>query len=139
MTTPFWCLLAAVAMPYLLAFTGTYFRKRELGTVDNRNPRQQALQLTGAGARCYAAQQNAWEALAVFTAAVVTAHLFQADPADSSTAALVFVAGHPPIPDEPRHDRDSWRPRGGRIHRGHRAPDRSLDELRARSRRDVSA
>jgi uncharacterized MAPEG superfamily protein len=92
MTTPFWCLLAAAFIPYPLAFLGTYYRQRELGSIDNRNPRQQALQLTGAGARCYAAQQNAWEALAVFTAAVTVAHLAGADPARSAQVALVFIA-----------------------------------------------
>jgi uncharacterized MAPEG superfamily protein len=91
MTVPFWCLLAAVEIPYLLSFTGAAFRNRELGSVDNRNPRLQAQQLTGAGARCYAAQQNAWEALAVFTAAVAVAHLAGADPERSATAALVFI------------------------------------------------
>jgi uncharacterized MAPEG superfamily protein len=92
MTVPFWCLLAAVAMPYLLAFTGAAYRQRELGSVDNRHPRQQAQQLTGAGARCYAAQQNAWEALAVFTAAVLVSHLAGADAGRSAIAATVFVA-----------------------------------------------
>jgi uncharacterized MAPEG superfamily protein len=92
MTTPFWCLLAAVVLPYLLAFTGASYRKRELGSVDNRNPRLQVQQLTGTGARCYAAQQNAWEALAVFTAAVTVAHLAGADAGKSAIAALVFIA-----------------------------------------------
>ena len=92
MTVPFWCLLAAVTIPYLLAFTGAALRKRELGSVDNRHPRQQVMQLTGTGARCYAAQQNAWEALAVFTAAVVVAHLAGADAGQSAIAALAFMA-----------------------------------------------
>jgi uncharacterized MAPEG superfamily protein len=92
MTTPLWCLLIAVLMPYVLAFSGAGFRQRQLGSVDNRNPRQQALQLTGAGARCYAAQQNAWEALAVFTAAVTAAHLAGAAADTSALAAQAFIA-----------------------------------------------
>ena len=92
MTTPLWCLFIAVLIPYVLAFTGTSFRRRQLGSVDNHNPRQQVLQLTGAGARCYAAQQNAWEALAVFTAAVATAHLAGADASDAARAAQIFIA-----------------------------------------------
>ncbi len=92
MTIALWCLLVAVLIPYVLSFSGAAFRQRELGSVDNRNPRQQALQLTGAGARCYAAQQNAWEALAVFTAAVATAHLAGVDAADSAIAAQLFIA-----------------------------------------------
>jgi uncharacterized MAPEG superfamily protein len=93
MTTPFWCLLAAVILPYLLAFTGASYRKRELGSLDNRNPRLQVQQLgSGTAARCYAAQQNAWEALAVFTAAVMVAHLVDADAGKSAIAALLFIA-----------------------------------------------
>ena len=92
MTTPLWCLLIAVLVPYLLAFTGATFRQRQLGSVDNRHPREQVSKLTGAGARCYAAQQNAWEALAVFTVAVLTAHLCNADPAKSAVAAQLFIA-----------------------------------------------
>ena len=92
MTTPLWCLLIAVLMPYVLAFSGAGFRQRQLGSVDNRHPRQQALQLTGAGARCYAAQQNAWEALAVFTAAVTAAHLAGAAADTSALAAQAFIA-----------------------------------------------
>ena len=91
MTTPLWCLLIAVLIPYVLAFSGAGFRQRQLGSVDNRPPRQQALQLTGAGARCYAAQQNAWEALAVFTAAVTAAHLAGAAADTSALAAQAFI------------------------------------------------
>ena len=39
----------------------------------------------------YAAQQNAWEALALFGTAVIVAHLAGADPGQSATAAVVFV------------------------------------------------
>ena len=91
MTTPFWCLLVAVLIPYVLAMTGGYFKMRQLGSVDNKDPRAQAAALEGAGARAWAAQQNAWEALPVFASAVFIAHLAGADPGRSATAALVFV------------------------------------------------
>jgi uncharacterized MAPEG superfamily protein len=91
MTTPFWCLLAAVLIPYVLAMTGGYFRMKQFGSVDNKHPRAQAAALEGAGARAWAAQQNAWEALPVFAAAVFVAHLAGADPQSSATAAVVFV------------------------------------------------
>jgi uncharacterized MAPEG superfamily protein len=91
MTTPFWCLLAAVLIPYVLAMTGGYFRMKQFGSVDNKHPRAQAAALEGAGARACAAQQNAWEALPVFAAAVFVAHLAGADPQSSATAAVVFV------------------------------------------------
>jgi len=92
MTTPFWCLLIAMLLPIVLSMTGGYFRMREFGTLDNKHPRLQAAKLEGTGARVYAAQQNAWEAFAMFTAAVAVAHMAGADPARSATAALLFIA-----------------------------------------------
>ena len=92
MTTPLWCLLVVVFLPYASAFTAGYFRGKQFGTADNKNPRAQAAQLEGTGARIYAAQANAWEAVAMFTAAVTVAHLAGADPDRSATAALVFLA-----------------------------------------------
>lgn len=91
MTTPFWCLLIATLIPILIAFSGSYFKTKQFGSVDNNNPRAQSAELTGAGARAVAAQSNAWEALAIFTAAVVVAHLAGADPDSSATAAMLFV------------------------------------------------
>ena len=92
MTIPCWCLLVAIVIPYILAFTGASYRKREFGAADNRHPRAQIAKLEGAGARCYAAQQNAWEALAVFTAAVLVANAAGADARWSTIAALGFIA-----------------------------------------------
>jgi uncharacterized MAPEG superfamily protein len=74
MTTPFWCLLVAIFIPYILAGSTVYFKNKQFGEVDMNNPREQAVRLTGQGARANAAQANAWEALAVF-----------------ATAALVFI------------------------------------------------
>jgi uncharacterized MAPEG superfamily protein len=60
--------------------------------VDNRNWRAEQLpKLTGLGARVYAAQANAWEALGMFTAAVAVAHLSGADPDQSALAAGTFL------------------------------------------------
>lgn len=95
MTTPLWCLVVVVFLPYVLAFTGSYFKLRQLGKVDNKNPRAQAAQLEGVGARAVAAQANAWEAVAVFTVAVAVLHLANPEAARSQTAAnlaLGFVA-----------------------------------------------
>ena len=91
MTTPFWCVLIAVMVPYVLAGISGYFKTQQFGSIDNRNPRVQAAALVGAGARAYAAQQNAWEALAVFGFAVAVAHLSGADPGLSSLASLLFI------------------------------------------------
>jgi uncharacterized MAPEG superfamily protein len=92
MTTPFWCLLIAILMPYVLAGTGSYFKVKQFGSLDNNQPRVQAAGLSGTGARVNAAQQNAWEALAVFSTSVFVAHFAGADPGGSATASLVFVA-----------------------------------------------
>ncbi|MEM7018259.1 MAG: MAPEG family protein [Pseudomonadota bacterium] len=92
MTTPFWCLLVAVLIPYILAGSSAYFRIKQFGKPDNKNPRAQAAELEGAGARAVAAQNNAWEALAVFSVAVFVAHLAGADAATSATIAMVFIA-----------------------------------------------
>jgi uncharacterized MAPEG superfamily protein len=92
MTTPFWCLLFAVLFPYVLAGIAAKLRIDQLGSLDANHPRVQASELRDAAARAYAAQHNAWEALGVFTAAVVVAHLAGADAGASAMAALVFVA-----------------------------------------------
>lgn len=91
MTTPLWCLLVVMVIPLVLAGVGGFLRNKQLGTVDNANPREQIKALSGSGARAYAAQQNAWEALALFTAAVLVAHVTGADPAMSATLAMTFV------------------------------------------------
>jgi len=91
MTTPFWCLLATALLPYGIAGVGAKLRIDQLGELDNRHPRVQAQELRGVAARAWAAQANAWEALAVFTAAVVVAHLAGADAGASASVALVFV------------------------------------------------
>jgi uncharacterized MAPEG superfamily protein len=92
-TTPFWCLLVTVLIPYFIAGTTGYLKSRDLGSVDNDHPRDQATQFAAgsAGRRAVAAQQNAWEATAVFTAAVLVAHLAGAAEGASAAAALVFV------------------------------------------------
>lgn len=92
MTTVLACLSIAALLPYVLAFVGVYYKNRQFGTVDNHNPRVQAAQLKGAGARAVAAQANAWEALALFTASLVAAYLAGVAPASLATPALVFAA-----------------------------------------------
>jgi uncharacterized MAPEG superfamily protein len=94
-TTPLWCLVIVAVLPYLLAFSGGYFKTRQLGKIDNKNPRQQSAQLEGAGARAVAAQANAWEALGLFTAAMVVLHLANPETARGPAAAnlsMLFVA-----------------------------------------------
>jgi uncharacterized MAPEG superfamily protein len=92
MTTPLWCLVLVALLPYVLSFAGAYFRQRQLGRIDNKHPRQQAAQLEGVGARAYAAQQNAWEALPFFTAGVVVSHLAGADAGTAANLSIGYLA-----------------------------------------------
>ena len=92
MTVPFTCLLIVVLLPYGLSTLAGYFKVKQFGTLDNKSPRNQGAQLEGIGARAWAAQANAWEAVGVFTAAVLVAHVSGADPGRSATAAMAFVA-----------------------------------------------
>ncbi len=92
MTTPFWCLLVAVLLPYVWAGVGVYYKRQQFGAIDANNPRAQSAALNDAGARANAAQLNSWEALPVFGAAVTVAHLAGADAGLSATASLVVVA-----------------------------------------------
>ncbi len=92
MTTVLICLAIGVLIPHALAGIGGYLRVRQLGSLDNHNPRQQALQATGAAQRALAAQSNAWEQLAVFTAAVVSAAITDANPGTAANLAIAWVA-----------------------------------------------
>ena len=84
MSTVITGLLILCILPLTCAWIGGYYRQKQLGTVDNKEPRIQAAQLTGPGARAVGAQGNSWEALAVYSAAVLA--LLQSgvvtDPAD---------------------------------------------------------
>ena len=92
MTTPLWCLMIATFLPFVWVFAGHAFRYRQFGNIDNNHPRLQQAQLTGVGARALAAQQNAWEALAMFTPAVLIAHLTGATAGHAATASMLFIA-----------------------------------------------
>lgn len=92
MTTPLWCLVIVMFMPVPLAIIGGYFRGKSFGDADNKNPRAQAAKLEGPGARAYAAQQNAWEATAVFTVTIVVTHLAGVSADAAAPWAMAFVA-----------------------------------------------
>lgn len=92
MTIPLWCLFAAAVLPYVWSTGSLVARGKELGVVDNKRPREQLTKLKGWGARANAAHQNAWEALAVFTPAVLVAHVAQADATWSARLAIGWVA-----------------------------------------------
>lgn len=58
-------------LPNIMAWVSGYFRRQQLGIIDNKSPRQQYTQLIGPGARAVAAQQNSWEALGLYSAALL--------------------------------------------------------------------
>jgi uncharacterized MAPEG superfamily protein len=92
MTTPFWCLFVVALLPYVWSSAAVYYRSQQLGSIDNKYPRRQQAQLEGIGARAMGAHQNAWEALALFTAGVFVSHAAGAPAGTAATLSLVFVA-----------------------------------------------
>ncbi|NND67236.1 MAG: MAPEG family protein [Halioglobus sp.] len=92
MTTVIASLLVLCILPLACAWISAYHKQKQLGSVDNKEPRTQATQLTGPGARAVAAQGNSWEALAIFSAAILALVIAGVDLATISTQALVYTA-----------------------------------------------
>jgi uncharacterized MAPEG superfamily protein len=92
MSTLLWTLIITAFLPYVWGITSGMQRARRPEGFDNRNPRGQAARLEGFGARAHAAQQNAWEALGVYTPCALVAHLTGADATAAGIAGTVFVA-----------------------------------------------
>ena len=86
------CLSVVAFLPIMLAWVGGYFRHKQLGVVDNKTPRLQALQLTGVGHCAYAAQQNAWEALMLFSAALLALSIGGVDFIAVKNLCVIFVS-----------------------------------------------
>lgn len=92
MTTPYYYLMIALLLPYFIAGSSVYFRLKQFGTVNLRQPRVQADELEGSGARLNAAQYNAWEALLIFACAVFVATANNVDPETMTNASMLFIA-----------------------------------------------
>lgn len=91
MTIAYWCVLAALFLPYL----STAFAKfqGDFGPKQNHNPREFLGALSGARQRANWAQQNGFEVTPAFAAAVVIAHLAQTSAQGTIDGiALAFVA-----------------------------------------------
>lgn len=69
----YYCLTIVLLMPITLALGSIPFRIQQCSAPDFEQPREQAAQLIGAGARIVHAQKNAWEALIIFTVALFIA------------------------------------------------------------------
>ena len=92
MNTVIASLLILCILPLSCAWIAGYHRQKQLGSIDNKEPRIQALQLTGAGARAMAAQANSWEALAVFSAAILAVFISGVALQSVATWSMAFVA-----------------------------------------------
>lgn len=92
MTLQLWCMLIGVLLPYVWAAASLPFRSKQFGAPDLNEPRVQAEQLTGAGARAWGAQMNAWEAIIVFSTANFAAFSAGVDPESNwELAAIVWM------------------------------------------------
>ena len=92
MTYPFYCMFAAFLLIYLTKIPlGIAMVKEGESGYDNRHPRDQQARLTGWGSRVLAAHRNSFEITPIFAAAVITAHIFQADAYWSAVWAAIFV------------------------------------------------
>ena len=89
-----WCVLFACLLPMLTALLPKAYSLRlasKDGRYDNNHPRAWASQLTGWQQRAMAAHSNGFEALPLFVAVVLLAHLAHAEQARIDQLALLFV------------------------------------------------
>lgn len=93
MKTAIVVLLCLCLMPYIYAFISHYYRKQQLGKIDNQNPREQYAHLHGPGARAVAAQQNSWETLAIYSAALLAVVASGLEVRYLAEAAVVVLVG----------------------------------------------
>lgn len=84
------CLLIIVILPYL-AKMPLGFAMHQSGGYDNNYPREQQAKLHGFGARALAAHQNGFEALTVFSTAVLTAIATEHISVMVQLLAVIFV------------------------------------------------
>jgi uncharacterized MAPEG superfamily protein len=88
MTIALWCLMIAALLPIVC----TGIAKWGFEGFDNRRPREWLARQSGWRARANAAQANSWEALAIFAAGVLTAHLVAAPQGRVDALAMLFIA-----------------------------------------------
>ncbi|HGY9594742.1 TPA: MAPEG family protein [Vibrio campbellii] len=91
MPTALFVLVFVSVIPYVLAGFGGYAKVQQLGHLDNHHPRLQERELSGRAARIIAAQSNAWEALAFYTATILAVSLSGVPWSDLSMPAIIFA------------------------------------------------
>jgi uncharacterized MAPEG superfamily protein len=84
------CLFIVVLLPYLAKLPVGY-AMNQLGGYDNSHPREQQAKLEGFGARALAVHQNSFEALAVFSAAILSAVATHNNSLLIQVLAIVYV------------------------------------------------
>jgi uncharacterized MAPEG superfamily protein len=87
MTISLWCVFIAALLPIVC----TTIAKWGFPGFDNSHPREWLARQQGWRARANAAQGNSWEALAIFSAAVFTAHLAHASQSSVDAIAIAFI------------------------------------------------
>lgn len=88
LTLAYWCVLVAVALPYLCAYIA---KAGAFGPRDNVTPRDWAARQSGWRARANAAQANSFEGLAFFIGAVIIAHQLGAQQGRIDALAVAYV------------------------------------------------
>ncbi|MDE2075795.1 MAG: MAPEG family protein [Burkholderiales bacterium] len=93
MTIANWCVVAAAVLPVLTVGMAKAASRgsRKSGGYDNHNPRQWEERLEGWKQRAVAAQNNGFEALPLFVAAVLMAQQAHADQGKIDSLAGAFV------------------------------------------------
>ncbi|HEX5312242.1 MAPEG family protein [Aquabacterium sp.] len=93
MTIANWCVVAAAVLPILTVGMAKASSRgsRKNGGYDNNNPRQWEEKLQGWKQRAVAAQNNGFEALPLFAAAVLMAQQAHADQSRIDQLALGFI------------------------------------------------
>jgi len=84
-------LVCLCVLPYIMVGISGYYRRKQLGVIDNEKPREQYAHLTGPGARAVAAQQNAWEALIIYSAALLAVVATRVDVPNLALAAIIVL------------------------------------------------
>ena len=89
MSVAFWCLLIAVVMPYIFTVIA---KMSGAGRYNNRAPREYLERQEGLARRADWAQRNSFEALPVFTAAVLAATVAGVDEVWLAGLSVAFIA-----------------------------------------------
>ena len=88
MTIAYWCVLAAIMLPYVWFGVANVTGR---GLRNNHYPRDFAARIDGLPKRAWGAHLNSFEALPGFVAAVIIAQLAQAPQGRVDMLALIFI------------------------------------------------